>query len=206
MTDLIITQIRCFPIKDSERAGWKPYTITDPENGQSRYIYVTREVQDALRQVREPANHKKIVTLEELLAVHRRGFTVWTNGCFDLLGPHHIYLLQEARRHGDTLVVGLNSDKSVRTLKGPSRPIQSQEHRAAMLAALDCVDYVVIFDERTPLEILRAYRPSILVKADMPDRNTDGDEWCARVELVKPVPGLSTTETIRRIREVTQDG
>src|SRR2546421_82096 len=86
---------------------------------------------------------------------------VTSNGCFDLLHVGHVRYLQAARRLGDTLIVGVNSDGSVRRLKGPNRPINPAEDRAEVLAALDCVDYVVIFDEDTPRELLQQVRPDI---------------------------------------------
>src|SRR6185369_2774010 len=89
---------------------------------------------------------------------------VFTNGCFDLIHPGHINYLQEARRLGDALIVALNSDRSVRELKGEKRPILDQNERAIVMAALDCVDYVTIFDEPTPREIIAALLPDILVK------------------------------------------
>ena len=99
----------------------------------------------------------------------RKGRTlVFTNGCFDLLHPGHLHLLRFAKRQGDILVVGLNSDRSVRSLKGSSRPIQSEEERAQILSALEVVDYVTIFGERDPERLIRALRPDVLVK---------GAEW-----------------------------
>jgi D-beta-D-heptose 7-phosphate kinase/D-beta-D-heptose 1-phosphate adenosyltransferase len=88
----------------------------------------------------------------------------FTNGCFDVLHPGHVAFLQAARQYGDCLVVGLNSDRSVQQLKGPGRPIIPQEDRAAMLAALECVDYVVLFDQLTPAELIRTIRPDVLIK------------------------------------------
>ena len=87
-----------------------------------------------------------------------------TNGCFDLLHPGHVACLQEARRHGDYLLVGLNSDRSVRELKGPGRPIVDQQGRAEMLAALACVDYVVIFDDASVAGLVERVLPDVLVK------------------------------------------
>jgi len=89
---------------------------------------------------------------------------VFTNGCFDLLHLGHIKLLAEAKKKGDVLVVGLNSDRSIKGLKGPSRPILCQDDRAQILAALECVDYVVVFDEPNPLNLIECIRPDVLIK------------------------------------------
>jgi len=103
--------------------------------------------------------------LVELARRREKGQKVaFTNGCFDLLHPGHVAFLQAARQYGDCLVVGLNSDRSVQQLKGPGRPIIPQEDRAAMLAALECVDYVVLFDQLTPAELIRTIRPDVLIK------------------------------------------
>ena len=88
----------------------------------------------------------------------------FTNGCFDILHPGHVSLLQDARRRCDRLVLGLNSDASVRRLKGASRPINNQDARASVLAALDAVDLVVVFEEDTPLDLINALKPDLLVK------------------------------------------
>ena len=89
-----------------------------------------------------------------------------TNGCFDLLHPGHVASLQEARKHGDCLVVGLNSDRSVRQIKRPGQPIVDQQGRAQMLAALSCVDYVVVFDQPSVTQLVRTVLPDVLVKSD----------------------------------------
>jgi D-glycero-beta-D-manno-heptose 1-phosphate adenylyltransferase len=133
---------------------------------------------------------------------------VWTNGCFDLLHPGHVSSLQAARRLGDVLVVGLNSDSSVRTIKGLSRPILSQGERAAMLAALECVDYVLIFDEPTPAEVLAKLQPDIHCKGaeyapphgrPVPERAIV-EGYGGRIEYLPIVAVISTTELLRRIR------
>jgi len=131
---------------------------------------------------------------------------VFTNGCFDLLHAGHVKYLQKARRLGDILVLGLNSDASVRRLKGPKRPLIDQEERAHILAALDCIDYVVIFDEDTPLELITALKPHILAKGG--DYTADGvvgkdvvEAYGGRVELVAFVDGKSTTNIIERVLE-----
>jgi D-beta-D-heptose 7-phosphate kinase/D-beta-D-heptose 1-phosphate adenosyltransferase len=129
---------------------------------------------------------------------------VFTNGCFDLLHVGHVKYLQKARRLGDLLVLGLNSDDSIRRLKGPRRPLINQEERAHILAALDCIDYLVIFDEDTPLELIEALRPKILVKGG--DYSPEGvvgkdlvESYGGRVELIQFVDGKSTTNIIEKI-------
>lgn len=131
---------------------------------------------------------------------------VFTNGCFDLLHPGHVRSLREARRLGDRLVVGLNSDASVRRQgKGPERPILKGAERAEVLAAFEMVDYVSIFDEDTPLELIRVVLPDVLVKgADWTDEQIVGADFVrergGRVERLLIHAELSTTELIRRIR------
>jgi D-beta-D-heptose 7-phosphate kinase/D-beta-D-heptose 1-phosphate adenosyltransferase len=131
---------------------------------------------------------------------------VFTNGCFDLLHAGHVKYLQKARSLGDLLVLGLNSDASVRRLKGEKRPLIGEEERAHILAALDCIDYVVIFEEDTPLELITALRPHVLAKGG--DYTADGvvgkdvvEAYGGRVELVTFVDGKSTTNIIERILE-----
>lgn len=143
--------------------------------------------------------------VERALAVERaHGRTVvFTNGCFDLLHAGHLALLRFARDQGDLLVVGLNTDRSVRALKGEGRPVVPERQRAALLAALDCVDHVVLFDEDTPLDLIDALRPDVLVKgADYQGRRLVGEEIVlqrgGRVALAPLVPGLSTTALLGR--------
>jgi D-beta-D-heptose 7-phosphate kinase/D-beta-D-heptose 1-phosphate adenosyltransferase len=137
--------------------------------------------------------------LPSVRAAHKR--ITFSNGCWDMLGPHHLYLLQEAKKHGDVLVVGLNDDASVRRLKGPRRPIMRQEQRAVMLAGLACVDYVVMFSEDTPRNLLKMLAPDVLVKADDPERNREGDDLAGEVVLVPMITGASTTRTLDAIRQ-----
>lgn len=129
---------------------------------------------------------------------------VFTNGCFDLLHVGHVKYLQKARRLGDLLVLGLNSDDSIRRLKGENRPLIGQEERAHILAALDCIDYLVVFDEDTPLELVKTLRPDILVKGgDYTPEGVVGKEivesYGGRVELITFVDGKSTTNIIEKI-------
>lgn len=152
----------------------------------------------------------KIVSLEALPALSKLLKTqgkrlVTTNGCFDLLHFGHIQYLNEARALGDVLLVGLNSDASVRALKGPARPLNREDVRAKQLAALECVDYVAIFSERTPDQFLRLARPAIHVKGgdyrpeDLPERATV-EEAGGRVQCLSLVPGYSTTGLIEKLK------
>jgi D-beta-D-heptose 7-phosphate kinase/D-beta-D-heptose 1-phosphate adenosyltransferase len=131
---------------------------------------------------------------------------VFTNGCFDLLHPGHVRYLRAARALGNRLVVGLNSDSSVARLgKGAGRPVLGQAERAEVMAALEMVDYVTVFEEDTPFELIRVVLPDVLVKgADWSPENVVGADVVrsrgGRVELAKYHAGLSTTEIIRRIR------
>jgi D-beta-D-heptose 7-phosphate kinase/D-beta-D-heptose 1-phosphate adenosyltransferase len=131
---------------------------------------------------------------------------VFTNGCFDLLHPGHIRSLEHARSVGDALVVGLNSDASVRELKGQGRPIIPERERAEILAALECVDGVLIFDDLTPQRVIAALLPDVLVKGgDWPGDQIVGREEVeaagGRVVSVPFVAGYSTTEILKKIRE-----
>ena len=127
---------------------------------------------------------------------------VFTNGCFDLLHPGHVEYLLESRRCGDVLIVGLNSDASVRRLKGHGRPVHREHDRVRMLLALRCVDYVVLFDEDTPTNLIRRIQPDVLTKGgDYTVNQVVGAELVDDVRLIPFVPGQSTTATIDRIRE-----
>jgi D-beta-D-heptose 7-phosphate kinase / D-beta-D-heptose 1-phosphate adenosyltransferase len=128
----------------------------------------------------------------------------FTNGCFDMLHAGHVQYLHEARAQADLLVVGLNSDGSVRTLKGPSRPVNSTEARALVLSALEAVDYLTVFDEATPLELIRAVRPDVLVKgADYRREQVVGGDFVesygGRVHLAPLREGFSTTRLLQRL-------
>lgn len=134
---------------------------------------------------------------------------VFTNGCFDLLHVGHVRYLQQARALGDALAVGLNSDRSVRELKGEGRPINSEADRAEVLAALGCVDYVVIFGEKRATELLQTVRPHVYAKGgDYTPESLDAGERKAlaeagaEVRILPLVPGKSTTSTLERVAAV----
>ena len=133
------------------------------------------------------------------------GRVVFTNGVFDLLHPGHIDVLFGARALGDALVVGLNSDASVRRLKGPERPIRSEAERAYVLAALEMVDCVVLFADDTPLALVNALRPDVLVKGgDYTEATIVGASevrsWGGDVRVVPLTPGQSTTNIVQKLR------
>jgi rfaE bifunctional protein nucleotidyltransferase chain/domain len=152
---------------------------------------------------------KKILSLEELVPIREglkaQGQTVvLTNGHFDVLHVGHVDCLQRAKALGDVLIVGLNSDASTRLLKGKKRPIVPQEERAQLLAALQCVDYVIIFEERTAERLLAALKPEVYVKGgdwaieDLPEAKAIA-EYGIRVEILPQVPSRSTTDIIETI-------
>ena len=156
----------------------------------------------------------KVTTRDELVSLlaecrQRQQRVVFTNGCFDLMHIGHVRYLQAARNLGDLLVVGVNSDGSVRALsKGPDRPIVPDVQRAEVLAALACVDYVVIFSEPDPGALIAALQPDILVKGgDWPLDRIIGRETVeargGRVQTIPLVPGVSTTTMVQRIRSTT---
>src|SRR5206468_12168549 len=136
---------------------------------------------------------------------HRHGLKIsFTNGCFDLLHPGHVALLGRAKAACDRLIVGLNGDASTARLKGPTRPIQSETERAAVLASLAAVDLIVIFEEDTPIELIAAIRPQLLVKgADYRLDEVVGADFVkstgGEILLARVVPGYSTTATIARL-------
>jgi len=131
---------------------------------------------------------------------------VFTNGCFDLLHRGHVQLLREAKNLGDILIVALNSDRSVRQIKGPDRPILPEEERAELIAALEMVDYVTMFDEPDPLNVIRELRPDVLAKGgDWAEDKIVGREFIesygGRVAVIPFLKGHSTTEIIERMRK-----
>jgi D-beta-D-heptose 7-phosphate kinase/D-beta-D-heptose 1-phosphate adenosyltransferase len=142
--------------------------------------------------------------LPELAALRKAGRRVaFTNGCFDILHAGHVHYLREARRTGDLLVVGLNSDASIRRIKGSDRPVNAQPDRVMVLSELQCVDYIVVFDEDTPIKLIRAVKPDVLVKgADYTREQVVGhdvvEKHGGRVELIPLVKGRSTTGIIRK--------
>ena len=127
---------------------------------------------------------------------------IFTNGCFDIIHIGHIKYLEKAKSFGDVLILGLNSDTSIRKLKGQNRPINIQNDRAYILAALEVVDYVVIFDEETPYELIKLIKPDVLVKGgDYKGKNVIGQNIAKELKIVKFIDGKSSSETIKRIQK-----
>lgn len=155
-----------------------------------------------------PAKYKSVDELSAMSAQARKAgrVVVFTNGCFDLVHRGHIHLLRQAKALGDILIVGLNSDVSVKMIKGPDRPIMPEADRIELIAALEMVDYVVVYSEPDPYHIIAAIKPNVLVK---------GGDWSAdeivgadvveqnggRVAVVPYLPEFSTTQIIERIRK-----
>ncbi|MBI4377660.1 MAG: D-glycero-beta-D-manno-heptose-7-phosphate kinase [Nitrospinae bacterium] len=153
----------------------------------------------------------KILSYPELrqtvsLAKNKKKKIVFTNGCFDLLHIGHIKYLRQARSYGDLLIIGLNDDSSVRKLKGPRRPLIGQDERAHLLAALDCVDYVVLFSELTPERLIKGIKPDVLVKGgDYTKDQVVGrdfvESYGGRAEIVPVIKGMSTSHIVKKIVE-----
>jgi D-beta-D-heptose 7-phosphate kinase/D-beta-D-heptose 1-phosphate adenosyltransferase len=178
--------------------GKSGVAVVEPEELAARFIHSARD---------------KVISGEELesrVAWWRvqKQKVVFTNGCFDLLHVGHLHVLRQAAALGDVLLVAVNSDDSVRRLKGETRPLIDENDRTALLAALDCVDAVVVFDEDTPLELIEAVRPHVLVKGGDYERDQVVghdviEAWGGTVELVPLLPGHSTTNLVDRIRSET---
>lgn len=158
--------------------------------------------------------HPNVLTREESIvrfAKEKRNGkrAVFTNGCFDLLHPGHIQSLEAARALGDLLIVGINSDSSVRELKGPARPVLPERERAEILASLECIDAVLIFPELTPQKTIAALLPDVLVKGgDWPGDQIIGREEVeaagGQVVLIDIVPGYSTSAILEKIRSLAR--
>jgi D-beta-D-heptose 7-phosphate kinase/D-beta-D-heptose 1-phosphate adenosyltransferase len=148
-----------------------------------------------------------IKTLGEIIALSeelksRGKKIIFTNGCFDILHAGHVRYLETAKSYGDILILGLNSDRSVTVLKGVGRPINTQLDRAYILAALEAVDYVVIFDKDTPYDLIKAVKPHVLVKGgDYEGKEVIGHDIADELKLVQFVDGKSTTRTIEKIQQ-----
>ena len=131
----------------------------------------------------------------------------FTNGCFDILHVGHVRYLREARKTADVLVLALNSDSSVRSIKGEKRPLMNEKERAEILAALEFVDFVTIFPELTPLELINYLKPDVLIKGgDWPEEKVVGREevkqWGGRVAIIPEVEGKSTTNIVEKIKKL----
>jgi D-beta-D-heptose 7-phosphate kinase/D-beta-D-heptose 1-phosphate adenosyltransferase len=173
-------------------------------------ITTLEEMREKLLSTTKRASSAKILTLlnalEQIIAWKRRGLKIgFTNGCFDLLHPGHIALLAQSKAECDRLIVGLNSDASVKRLKGEERPVQNQGARSTVLSSLESVDMVVIFEEDTPSSLIQQLRPDVLIKgADYTLENVVGARevasWGGHVVLANLIPNQSTTSTIQRMK------
>lgn len=160
------------------------------------------ELKDLKKASFETKIHSKDA-LVSLLKKQKNKKLIFTNGCFDLLHFGHIIYLEKAKKLGDILIVGINSDSSVRALKGKNRPINSQFQRACMVAALYFVDFVVIFDENTPYELIKALKPDVLVKgADYKNKELVGSDLVGQTELIDFEEGFSSTNIIKKIKDM----
>ena len=164
------------------------------------------EYESALHKSSSESHIKSFDEIQRLVARYKKEGKkiVFTNGCFDILHVGHVKYLQEAKSFGDVLIVGLNSDASVRRLKGPTRPVNPVEDRAYLLAALEAVDFVVPFEEDTPYELIKMIEPDVLVKGgDYKGKQVVGTEFAKELKLVDFVDGKSTTKTIEKIQGTT---
>lgn len=168
-----------------------------------------KELLAALLHQEVQAHEEKIVSWqkaeETVQKWKRQGHrVVFTNGCFDLLHPGHVSLLNQSKKTGNRLIVGLNTDASVKRLKGPTRPIQQEAARAFVLSSLECIDLVVLFDEDTPLELIQTLKPDVLIKgADYTIENVVGasfvQSYGGEVRLINLVEGESTTRMVAKM-------
>ena len=148
----------------------------------------------------------------KLEALRKEGKKIaFTNGCFDILHVGHVRYLREAKKAGDILVLALNSDSSVRTIKGEERPLVCEEERAEVLAALEFIDFITIFSEATPLELIKHLEPDILIKGGdwAEDKVVGRDEvkkWGGHVAIIPEVEGKSTTNIVEKIKRVYCSG
>ena len=148
----------------------------------------------------------KILTLAKLKSFLNKARKVgkkivFTNGCFDIIHPGHIRILEFSKSQGDILILGLNTDASIKRLKGPTRPINKQNDRAIVVSALEAVDGVILFKEDTPLNLIKIIKPDILVKgADYTKQTVVGREYAGKVVLCPLVKGKSTTNLIKKAK------
>ncbi len=150
----------------------------------------------------------RTILKKKLDALRKEGKKIaFTNGCFDLLHVGHVRYLKEARKTADVLVLALNSDSSVQTIKGPKRPLVPEQERAEILSALECIDFITIFSESTPLALIGLLKPDVLIKGgDWAEEQVVGRneirQWGGRVEIIPEVAGKSTTNIVDRVLSV----
>jgi D-beta-D-heptose 7-phosphate kinase/D-beta-D-heptose 1-phosphate adenosyltransferase len=173
-------------------------------------VPITRaDLIDALTNLQGNEQAHKICTLNQLLQKvdvwkKAKQKIVFTNGCFDLLHAGHVTYLEAAKKRGDKLILGLNTDRSVSAIKGPTRPVVNENDRARVLAALESVDAVILFDEDTPLNVINAIKPSIIAKGSdyTADQVVGGKEvksWGGEIALIDLVAGRSTSNIINKL-------
>jgi rfaE bifunctional protein nucleotidyltransferase chain/domain len=188
----------------------KPFQLVGEKPSAQPRICDIVSIRDETPTVKVESGMGRLVERSELAEICKqereaKRVVVTTNGCFDILHVGHVRILQQARALGDLLVVGINSDASVQKLKGPTRPINSEQDRAEVLSALACVDYVTIFDEDTPVEFLTEAKPNIHVKgsdykpSDLAETPVV-ESYGGRVEILALVPNKSTTRVVDRIK------
>lgn len=161
-----------------------------------------------IKKITPPQRLQKIIQTFHKKKRRKKIKIVFTNGCFDLLHPGHVVYLEQAKKQGDYLIVALNSDASVKRIKGPSRPINSLADRLEVIAALESVNYVTWFEEDTPLALILTLKPDVLVKGGdwKPDEIVGGPEvirWGGKVKSLKFIPGKSTTALIAAAQNAT---
>ncbi len=168
------------------------------------------QLKTAIYHVTQESVSNKLKDLTEVTAIaaeaQKHGkVVVFTNGCFDLLHLGHVHILRQAKAGGDILIVGINSDRSVQSIKGPKRPILPQTDRVELIAAMEMVDYVIVYDEADPYKLIAAIKPNVLAKGG--DWSTDKiigaeivEQEGGRVAVIPYLQGYSTTEIIERIR------
>ena len=165
------------------------------------------EIREFESNLNKSSSYKLIKSIDEISQIImelklRDKKIIFTNGCFDLVHAGHISFLETAKTFGDILILGLNSDRSIKRLKGKERPINIQEDRAYILSALEVIDYVVIFDEDTPYELIKTLKPNVLVKGgDYKGKEIVGQNIVDEVRLVKFIDGKSSTQTIKKIKQ-----
>lgn len=191
-----------FPLLESVHLSNKAAGIVVGKMGTSPIYY-----DELLEGIESVNSHNKIVNREQLNEVlfalrAKQRKIVFTNGCFDILHKGHVFYLQEAKKHGDVLIVGLNSDISVKRLKGDTRPINNEFDRAVVLEALKCIDYIVVFEEDTPYNLIKEVSPDILVKGgDYKIENVVGREFAKEVVLIDFQQGYSSSNVINKLKE-----
>lgn len=191
----------CLAVSISPQSMIKVATYLATQSVQHRGTYVLKSTD--FWSARTRIHESKRIFFEDIPKIPRDKSIVFTNGCFDLLHPGHVQSLEFAKSQGEVLIVGINSDESVRALKGPTRPIQTLETRIKMLESLQCIDYVISFNEISPSKVVEALRPSVLVKgADYANKKIHSAEFAEKIVLCPLKPGMSTSNLISSIQQI----